>query len=131
METISILGCGWLGLPLNLFPRTALHPKLYVFNKPEGTVSSLIGSANLTNRGLTINSEIAWCEREQDQAEAVNVAWDAVTQPAVLLTPEIIESYRAIRERVVRERPVLELEPVPEPMVGRIGQYRAFGEADV
>lgn len=116
----------------NLIPRTAFHPKVYFFDRPDGTTSSLVGSANLTNRGLTINSEMAWCERDQ-QTEAANSAWCAITAAAITVTPDIIERYRAQRERAARERPAQEpeLEPVPEPAVGQLGQYRPFADADV
>lgn len=34
-----------------LTPPTAFHPKLYVFDRPNGTIASLVTSANLTNPG--------------------------------------------------------------------------------
>ena len=52
----------------SLVPEAAFHPKFYLFDKPDGTVASLVGSANLTNRGLTINSEVAWFEKDHKQA---------------------------------------------------------------
>lgn len=115
----------------NLVPHIAFHPKLYLFERPDGTVGSLVGSANLTNRGLTINSEVGWCERNHGHADGVNGAWDAATQLAVPLTPEILDRYRALRRRVARERPAEELAPVPTPAIGALGRYVPFGEAGV
>lgn len=123
------------GVPLlergNLVPHTAFHPKLYVFDKPDGTVGSLVGSANLTNRGLTINSEVAWCERDHGRGDGVNVAWDAAVQTAVPLTQDILDRYRALHRRAARARPTEETEPVPAPAVGPPRRYAPFGDADI
>ncbi len=115
----------------NLIPQAAFHPKFYLFDRPDGTVGSLIGSANLTNRGLTINGEAAWSESEHRHPDQVNAAWEAALRPAIPLTAEILERYGALRERVVRERPAEELEPLPEPAIGPANHYRPFGDADI
>ncbi len=115
----------------NLTPRAAFHPKLYLFDRPDGTLGSLVGSANLTNRGLTINAEVAWLEQEHNQPEHVNEAWDAAIGPAIPLTAAILERYRALRERAAPEHPTEELDPIPEPEVGRLGQYTPFGDAEI
>src|SRR5690242_5735703 len=51
------------GVPMleggSLTPQAAFHSKVYLIDRPDGTTGSLIGSANLTNRGLTVNSEVA------------------------------------------------------------------------
>jgi HKD family nuclease len=115
----------------SIIPSAAFHPKLYLFGRANGSIGGLVGSANLTNRGLTINSEVAWLEMEYEQIALVNQAWDAAVQPAVPLTREILETYRAIRIRFLPERPIQELEPVPEPDIGPLGQFAAFGDADI
>jgi hypothetical protein len=115
----------------NLVPRTAFHPKLYLFERPDGAIGSLVGSANLTNRGLTINSEAGWRELNHVHANVVNAAWDTAIQPAVPLTPEILDGYRALRRRAAPTRPTEVLEPVPAPALGVLGQYAPFGEAGV
>lgn len=116
----------------NLVPQVAFHPKLYLFDKPEGRIGSLVGSANLTNRGLTINSEAAWAEAEHGEAASVNAAWDVITHGAVPLTREILAGYRALRRRAPpRERAAEELEPVPAPAIGPLRRYTLFAEADI
>ncbi len=115
----------------SIIPYAAFHPKLYLFGRANGTVGGLVGSANLTNRGLTINSEVAWLEMEYEQPDQVNHAWETAIQPAIPLTAEILETYRAIRIPVFRENPIQELEPIPEPQIGPLGQYLAFGDADI
>ena len=112
-----------------LIPEAAFHPKFYLFDRPDGTVGSLVGSANLTNRGLTINSEVAWFEKDHKQAAQINAAWDAAIEPAVPLIPEILEHYQVLRDRVPRERFPNELKPIPAPAVGRLRRYRPFREA--
>jgi HKD family nuclease len=72
-----------------LIPQTAFHTKFYLFDRPDGTTGSLISSANLTNRGLTINSEVAWLQMDHAGAAELNVAWEAVIRPAVPLTDAI------------------------------------------
>jgi hypothetical protein len=115
----------------SIIPSAAFHPKLYLFGRADGSVGGLVGSANLTNRGLTINSEVAWLETEYEQPGQVNQAWEAAVQAAIPLTPEILEMYRVIRIPFLPERPIQELQPVPEPEIGPFGQYAAFGEADI
>lgn len=115
----------------NLVPQVAFHPKLYVFDRPEGTIGSLVGSANLTNRGLTINSEAAWAEPAHDRAAEMNIAWDTVTHGAIPLTGEILARYRELRRRMPRDRAIQELEPVPAPAIGPQRRYTPFADADV
>lgn len=115
----------------SLTPRSAFHPKLYLFDGPDGAVGSLTGSANLTSRGLTINSEVAWFETEHRDMPATDAAWEAAIEPAVPLTDEILDAYRALRRRAIAARPIDEFEPVPEPAIGRLSLYRPFSEARI
>lgn len=58
----EVLVAGTLSLDSRtLTPATAFHPKLYVFDRPDGTVASLVTSANLTNRGATGQRPRARC----------------------------------------------------------------------
>jgi HKD family nuclease len=115
----------------NLIPCACFHPKFYVFGRPDGTVGSLVGSANLTNRGLTVNAEVAWLQMEHRQPDDLNRAWDAAVQPAIPLTREILEAYRALRVRAAPRHPTEELEPLPPPQIGPLGQYVPFGDAHI
>lgn len=113
----------------NLLPNAAFHPKFYVFDRPDGTVASLVGSANLTNRGLTTNSEVAWCSVEHQETARIDWAWEAAVDLAVPLTPEILDRYQALRERASRTHPPDEFRPVPPPPMGPPGQYPIFRDA--
>jgi HKD family nuclease len=114
-----------------LIPQTAFHTKFYLFDRPNGTTGSLISSANLTNRGLTVNSEVAWLQMNHAGAAELNVAWEAVIRPAVPLTDEILDAYSAIRDRIAAAHPTEELEPVPAPPVGPPALYTPFGDAGI
>lgn len=115
----------------NLIPSSAFHPKLYIFEKGDGTVGTLVGSANLTNRGLTINSEVMWCEPSHERANHMNAAWNSIIQPAVPLTPVLLERYQRLRQQLEGERPTEETEPVPAPAIKRPTHYMPFGNAGV
>jgi hypothetical protein len=123
------------GAPLldrgNLVPHTAFHPKFYIFDRPDGAVGSMVGSANLTNRGLTINSEVARCERNHRGADGVNAAWDAAVQAAAPLTQDILDRYRELRRRVARPLPTEETQAVPAPAIRPIGHYTPFADLNV
>lgn len=116
----------------SLIPRAAFHPKFYLFGRPNGSIGSLVGSANLTNRGLTINAEVGWLERELAAVQDAQHAWEAAISPTVPLTDELLERYAQLRTRA--EGPVQgrdELEPVPEPEIGRTRMYRPLADAGI
>ena len=112
----------------SLFPRTAFHPKLYVFDRPDGVLAGLVGSANLTNRGLTINSEVAWSGLSGAHwpAQQIEAAWDAAVQPADPLTPQILDQYRVLRDRAPSPPRMEELAPVPAPALEGSATYALF-----
>src|SRR3546814_8261825 len=47
----------------SLMPLRAFHPKLYVFGTDPQTCCTLVGSANLTSRGFSVNTEAAWAQQ--------------------------------------------------------------------
>ena len=116
----------------SLTPATAFHPKLYVFDRPDGTVASLVTSANLTNRGLTVNAEVGY-EVVTADAETTDNAWRAAVELAVPLTDDILGRYEARRNvarEVARERAADETDPVPAPSLPDRG-LAPFGDASV
>lgn len=115
----------------SLIPRSAFHPKFYVVGRPNGTVGTLVSSANLTNRGLTINAEVGWLETQHAHPQRVDAAWAAAVQPAVPLTAAILERYVALRRRIPVEYPTSELEPVPQPPIEPPRRYTPFADADL
>jgi HKD family nuclease len=85
-------------------PVSAFHPKIYSLSTPVEH-RYVVGSANLTDRGLTINSELA---------EVVHVAtpdldfeewWAALAASATTLTPAIRADYAARRTVTTVVRP--------------------------
>lgn len=116
----------------NLRPAAAFHPKVYLFGRPDNAVGILVGSANLTNRGLTINSEVAQRSiANPPQTADANTMWDAVIAPAVPLTPEILDQYRAIRKKASTTPTLEELEPVPAPEIGGPANYPVLADLAV
>lgn len=119
MENSRVLFAGAPHLDAGrLTTHAAFHPKLYVFGRQDGTVGSLVGSANLTSRGLTANAEVGWLERAHHRVEPVDRAWNAAIGSAVELTPEMLDRYTAARRRFPIEQRGEETESVPEPNVG-------------
>ena len=96
-----------------LRPVAAFHPKFYVFDRPDGKVASLVTSANLTNRGLTTNSEVGWTAVAAD-AGPTDRAWQAAIELAVPLTEDILRQYEARRESAP-DRASDDMRPVPQP----------------
>ena len=115
----------------SLVPRTAFHPKLYVFNQRDGALAGLVGSANLTNRGLTINSEVAWSGLSGAHwpPEKMQAAWNAAVQPAIPLTASILEQYQVLRNQAPSQPRTEELAPVPTPILERSANYGLFRDA--
>lgn len=125
---VLIAGAGLLR-GRNLIPAAAFHPKLYMFGAPNGTVSTLVSSANLTNRGLTINSEVGWVARGIDAEEGAR-AWNAAIEGTVPLTDEILDQYRAIRAPR-RQLVPTDILRVPPARVGNLNQYDSFADVPV
>ena len=84
-----------------LVPEAAFHPKFYVVDRLDGTVACLVTSANLTNRGLTINSEVGWTVVGADAADA-DRAWRAAVEFAMPLTEDILRRYEEAHEETRR-----------------------------
>jgi HKD family nuclease len=47
----------------SLLPTYAFHPKVYAFGLESAHANILVGSANLTSRGFSVNTEAAWIEK--------------------------------------------------------------------
>ena len=114
----------------SFIPKTAFHPKLYVFDRRDGTAAGLVGSANLTNRGLTINSEVAWSGSSgANWPQQIEAAWNAAVRPAVPLTAQILDRYQALRGQAASAPRTEELTPVPTPILERPANYGLFRNA--
>lgn len=100
-----------------LMPHRAYHPKLYAFGKSPETCSALVGSANLTNRGFSVNTEAAWVQNDVPRA-VIDSAFDKALFETVPLTDEMLEAYEALRHAQPPPREIaLETQPVAAPVV--------------
>lgn len=92
-------------------PRFAFHPKLFIFDKPQrGSVVS--GSANLTESGMTSNTEIVTLDEHDHSWELV---WERVLDGAIPFDRALLARYREKRERT--PIPPLETPQQPAPVV--------------
>ncbi|EFH09614.1 hypothetical protein HMPREF0731_4169 [Pseudoroseomonas cervicalis ATCC 49957] len=118
LPNASLRVAGSEGIPRgSLLPSRAYHPKLYAFGRDDGTYGVLVGSANLTARGFSINSEAAWSSQlSQEQIAAAFLKAEFGTVPA---DDDLITAYEALRAarpappEVAREALRVEV-PVPQ-----------------
>ena len=81
---------------LRLAPgNTNFHPKVYLFDHPN-RVAALVGSANLTRRALSVNTEVAFAEVTAEQ-RAVNGTWIDLWDSGEVLTEQLFNEYRVAR----------------------------------
>lgn len=104
----------------SLSPLRAFHPKIYAFGRNGRTCNALVGSANLTGRGFSVNTEAAWAQTEVPRAE-IDAAFAAAGFETVVLTNELLLAYEALRQDQPPP-PDIEQEiqpvPLPTPVVG-------------
>lgn len=104
----------------SLMPQQAFHPKLYVIGNDPQICSMLVGSANLTSRGLSVNTEAAWVQQGVPRADA-DAAFDKASFETIALTDELLVAYTALRQA---QPPPPEIEQetmpveIPLPIVG-------------
>ena len=113
----------------SLFPAHAFHPKVYAFGQRGPRANVVIGSANMTSRGFSINTEAVWVEKNvaAKQVDAVFAFASAGTAP---LTKDLISAYKAPRRRQPPPRQLkLETEPVPRPKPVVPGRLQTFRDA--
>src|SRR3546814_13333815 len=83
-------------------PLRAFHPKLYVFGTDPQTCCTLVGSANLTSRGFSVNTEAAWAQQGVPRADA-DEAFDKARFEMTALTDDLLAAYRSEERRVGKE----------------------------
>lgn len=79
-----------------LTPQQAFHPKLYAFGIDSETCSTLVGSANLTSRGLSVNTEAAWVQHGVSRC-TVDAAFEKACFGAINLTGHLLKTYKTVR----------------------------------
>lgn len=111
----------------NLNPSTAYHPKVYAFRSVNAVWQVVCGSANLTSRGLTINSEAVASSTLDD--EAMQALIQQLADNTTEVDDQLIQQYRALRQAMPPPAPVAkETNPVPPPEP-RNGALTWFGDA--
>lgn len=96
----------------SLMPQRAFHPKLYVFGRDPQTCSTLVGSANLTSRGFSVNTEAAWAQQDVPRSVS-NAAFDKARFETIALTDELLAAYAALRQA---QPPPPEIEQEAQPV---------------
>lgn len=74
----------------------SFHPKIYLLGSAGEGFGGVVGSANLTSRGLTINSEAVWSATGMPPAAAHDVI-AALMGDLVPASEDIVHRYREIR----------------------------------
>lgn len=99
----------------SLIPSEAFHPKAYAFQTSDDTANILVGSANMTGRGLSINAEAGLARRDVPIAE-VQTAFDRIAFDTTVLTAELLDAYESLRRRMPPPRELTEeVAPAPAP----------------
>ena len=75
---------------------SAFHPKMYLVTSATEECG-VIGSANLSRRALTLNTEIVWSFREP-AAGQFDAAWDEIAANSIPVTDQLVAQYRRYRQ---------------------------------
>jgi hypothetical protein len=135
---------GWLRLPGaevhvagaaavragHLSPTRAFHPKLYLFPRPGGEAGLLVGSANLTARGLSSNCEAGWVETALPTASAL-AAFETTLEGTERLAAVLVDDYERVRttDRLARAADAEAVAPVPDPDRVDLDSLQVFRES--
>lgn len=98
--------------------RTAFHPKVYAFKFTETRANVAVGSANLTARGLTVNAEALWIQRDVSYDE-VSTSLHGLHDGLEPLTAALLKSYADLRKKLppppALEQEIESVEPPTPP----------------
>ena len=73
-------------------PSPAFHPKLYAFDVDDQTCNLLVGSANLTSRGFTVNTEVGWVQRAVPAVD-IQSTFDSISRTTQPLSGAMLSAY--------------------------------------
>lgn len=97
--------------------KAAFHPKVYGFEFGNGRSSLLAGSANMTGRGLSANTEAALVMKDVSEA-CMMQTFTSLREGTRVLDNALLARYRALRRRQPPPRRVrVEIEPLPAPVL--------------
>ncbi len=112
----------------SLLPTQAYHPKVYAFGLPR-RANLLVGSANMTSRGLTINSEAMWAQKNI-ALSSLDEIFSKLTTGTVPLTNNLLTNYRALQKKKPPPKALKGLtQSVPPPAPVAAGSLLPFREA--
>ncbi len=101
----------------SLSPTQAFHPKIYAFGMTAAGSNVMVGSANMTSRGFSINTEAVWVQRNV-ALQAIDSVFSTLSSETVVLSDELLSAYKSLRKRKPPPAELkLEAERVPQPRV--------------
>ncbi len=114
----------------SLQPRTsAYHPKVYAFRLRDGRWNLFAGSANMTTRGLSANTEAGLPQRRLADAKA-RLLFAQLAEGTEPLDAALLADYRRLRRRKPPPRQMkVEIEALPEPPIPAAKGLPWFGDA--
>ena len=113
----------------SLQPIEAFHPKIYAFGTGPKKCNVLVGSGNMTSRGFTINTEVAWSQNQVARA-IVDGAFKKISCGTTPLSDVLLSQYKALRKKAPPPPQIaLEIKPVPVPKLLVVGSLKPFREA--
>lgn len=93
--TVRIANLGAAGV-IRIMPNpSSFHPKMYLATTDVGGLA-VVGSANLSRRALTVNSEVV-ATMDLAENDPVVAMWDELVANSVELTDDLLQAYRAVR----------------------------------
>ena len=108
----------------NLNPKTAFHVKMYDF-RTNAHANLMVGSANLSERALVVNSEAATVHSGISKIKLLNVNWKRLRVGSVAVDADLIAAYDALRAK----NPLSPPPPIPSPAGMPIQSLREAIEA--
>ena len=111
----------------SLMPARAFHPKVYAFGRPDGSSGVMVGSANLTGRAFSVNTEAVWAHLLP--TDEVDPAFQQAEHGTVPLLDHHLAAYAALRQahpapaQVAQE--VMPVEPPAAVDLAALPQFRA------
>ncbi|MEL6065311.1 phospholipase D family protein [Methylobacterium sp. DCY52] len=80
----------------NLNPKTAFHVKMYEF-RTDAYANLMVGSANLSERALSVNSEAATVHTGISKLKSLNANWKRMRFGSAVVDAALIAAYDALR----------------------------------
>ncbi len=112
----------------SLTPDAAFHPKMYVFCFPNGLGTVLTGSANMTGRGLTINTETVWLQQNVPRSE-IDRVWNLALLNTEPVDDLLLTSYETLRGKIPPSPHHIDTGPVSKPVIPASPVLSVFPES--